>query len=148
MKSLKDYLITEADDKKSDDEAMKPVSDDTKEKITAKDKERADIKFTIWKEPDKQVDWLNAGDKYQKIEYKYINKEKGIEIDFLLGQQNEIWKMWMGKIGACSYDEDPYCSFETKNFGNAMIEALDKIQEILDEIRKDPDNYVQYYKNM
>lgn len=148
MKSLKDYIITEADDKKSDDEVMKPVSDDTKAEITAKDKERADIKFTIWKEPDKQVDWLNTGDKYQKIEYKYINKEKGIEIDFLLGQQNEIWKMWMGKIGACSYDEDPYCSFETKNFGNAMIEALDKIQKILDEIRKDPDNYVQYYKNM
>ena len=133
------------EEEKEDEEAMKPVEDDSAAKEDEKERERAEIKFKIWKEPDKCVDWLNKGDNYQKIEYKHIDKKAGIEVDFLLGQQNDIWKLWMGKIGACSYDEDPYCSFNTKSFNDAIIDALDKVQEIISDIKEDPDNYIQYY---
>ena len=132
MKSLSQY-IKEASEEKEED----------KEKITRK----GNIKFTIWEEPDKKVDWLDNNQKYQKIEYKYENKDDQCFIDFLLGFKNESWRLWIGKIGSVSYDDDPYCDFETTNFAEAIVAALDKVEEFLDKVKEEPENYVQFYKN-
>ena len=108
---------------------------------------RGNIKFTIWEEPDKKVNWLNNNQKYQKIEYKYENKDDQCFIDFLLGFKNESWRLWVGKIGAVSYDDDPYCDFETTNFAEAIVAALDKVVEFFDKVKEEPENYVQFYIN-
>ena len=63
MKSLKEYLLEEKND------------------ITASTS-RGDIKFTIWKAPDKKVRWLNDNESYLKIEYKLEDREEGLFIDF------------------------------------------------------------------
>lgn len=110
--------------------------------------QRGKIKFTIWEEPDKKVKWLADNKKYQKIEYKLEDKEKGLSIDFLLGFKDGSWKLWIGKIGSCSYDDDPYCSFDTENFAEAIVSALDKVEEFLEMVEEDPENYIQYYINM
>lgn len=110
--------------------------------------ERGDIKFTIWEAPDKKVSWLKNNDAYQKIEYKYINKNQDINIDFLLGFQEDSWKLWIGRIGSCSYDDDPYKSFETKDFADAIIKCLDEVQNFLKKVEDDPQNYIQFYKNL
>lgn len=115
--------------------------DEEKEKTTR----RGQIKFTIWEEPDKKVTWLDDNEKYQKIEYKLEDKDKGLSIDFLLGFQDGSWKLWIGKIGSCSYDDDPYCSFDTDKFSEGIVAALDKVEEFLQKVKDDPDNYVQYY---
>jgi len=130
MKQLKTYIL-EADE------------DDKKPSL-----ERGDIKFTIWEESGKKVNWIKNNNKYQKIEYKYENKEKGIYIDFLLGFQDEEWKMWIGKIGSNSYDNDPWCSFETNSFAEAIVAALDKVEEFLKEVEDEPENWVQFYKKI
>lgn len=127
MKNLRDYLLEEKDD------------------ITASTS-RGDIKFTIWKAPDKKVRWLNDNEAYQKIEYKLEDKEEGLYIDFLLGFKEDSWKLWIGKIGSCSYDDDPYCSFETKKFSEGIVAALDKVEEFVEKVKEDPDNYIQFYK--
>ena len=132
MKSLSQY-IKEASEEKEED----------KEKITR----RGNIKFTIWEEPDKKVNWLDNNQKYQKIEYKYENKDDQCFIDFLLGFKNESWRLWIGKIGSVSYDDDPYCDFETTKFAEAIVAALDKVEEFLDKVKEEPENYVQFYKN-
>ena len=132
MKSLSQY-IKEASEEKEED----------KEKITR----RGNIKFTIWEEPDKKVNWLDNNQKYQKIEYKYENKDDQCFIDFLLGFKNKSWRLWIGKIGSVSYDDDPYCDFETTKFAEAIVAALDKVEEFLDKVKEEPENYVQFYKN-
>lgn len=132
MKTLVQYII-EAEENKD------------KEKQST---ERGKIKFTIWESPDKKVNWLDDNEKYQKIEYKYEDKKEGISIDFLLGFQEDSWKLWIGKIGSCSYDDDPYCSFDTKKFSEGIIAALDKVEEFLDKVKEDPSNYVQFYINV
>ena len=132
MKTLVQYII-EAEEVKD------------KEKQST---ERGKIKFTIWESPDKKVNWLDDNEKYQKIEYKYEDKKEGISIDFLLGFQEDSWKLWVGKIGSCSYDDDPYCSFDTKKFSEGIIAALDKVEEFLDKVKEDPSNYVQFYVNV
>jgi hypothetical protein len=132
MKTLVQYII-EAEENKD------------KEKQST---ERGKIKFTIWESPDKKVNWLDDNEKYQKIEYKYEDKKEGISIDFLLGFQEDSWKLWIGKIGSCSYDDDPYCSFDTKKFSEGIIAALDKVEEFLDKVKEDPSNYVQFYVNV
>ena len=133
MKSLQDYInnryLTEDD---SDD-------NDNKDSI------RSQIQFTVWQEPDKKVTNLENNDKYQKIEYKHEDKDKGISIDFLLGYQDGSWKLWVGKIGSCSYDDDPYYSFNTDNFKRAIVMSLDKIEEFVLNVQDDQDNYIQYY---
>lgn len=135
MKTLYQYIL-EASDKKDEEE--------DKEKLTR----RKNIKFTIWESPDVKVKWLEDNDDYQKIEYKYENYDEDIYIDFLLGQQNNIWKLWIGKIGVISYDDDPYCSFETEKFSEAIVLALDKVEEFLQLVKDDPHNYIQYYKSL
>jgi len=129
MKNLRDYLLEEKND------------------ITASTS-RGDIKFTIWKAPDKKVRWLNDNESYLKIEYKLEDKEEGLYIDFLLGYQEDSWKLWIGKIGSCSYDDDPYCSFETKKFAEGIVAALDKVEEFVEKVKDDPESYIQFYKTL
>lgn len=129
MKTLKEYLLEEKDD------------------ITASTS-RGDIKFTIWKAPDKKVRWLKDNESYQKIEYKLEDKEEGLYIDFLLGFKDGSWKLWIGKIGSCSYDDDPYCSFETTKFSDGIIGALDKVEEFVAKVKDDKESYIQFYKTL
>ena len=167
MKTLKEYILKtqnilnnallEADESDEmdldaldsdnpDGETNKNDSDEEKEdkeKLTR----RGNIKFTIWEEPKKKVNWLDDNQKYQKIEYQYRNKEKNIDIDFLLGFQDNSWKLWIGKIGAISYDDDPWCDFKTNKFSEGIVAALDKVEEFMDDVEKNPDNWVQFYKS-
>ena len=103
MKDLKTYILE-----------AEVESEDNEEKTT----ERGNIKYTIWLEPKKKVKWLEEGQKFQKIEYQHRDKDKGIYIDFLLGyiESEKTWKLWIGKIGSLSYDDDPYCDLETETF--------------------------------
>lgn len=145
MKSLlevvEEALLFEADDEKKDDKGG-----DDKEK-DEKTTERADIKFTIWKEPDVKADWLNDNDGYQKIEYVYKNKEKKITIDFLLGRKEGVWQLWAGKDGAVNYDDEPFYNLEETSFAKAIVAALDKIQETIKDVKDNPDNWAQFYLN-
>lgn len=129
MKSLKDYINEEKND------------------ITS-GIQRGDIKFTIWKSPEEKVTTLKDNESYQKIEYKLQDNKEGLSIDFLLGYKDDSWKLWIGKIGSCSYDDDPYCSFDTDNFKKAIIMCLDKVEEFIEQVKEDPQNYVQFYKNL
>lgn len=142
MKDLKTYLkaLYESGDNVPEEDNEKP--DD---KLLVR---RGNIKFTIWEEPDKKVSWITDNKKWQKIEYKYEDKEKDIHIDFLLGFQDDSWKLWIGKIGAISYDDDPYCDFRTKSFKEAILSALDKVVEFIDDVEEDPQNWVQFYKKI
>lgn len=133
MNSLKQYILEQI------------IKEDEKQDEEEKTTRRGQIKFTIWEEPDKKVTWLNDNEKYQKIEYKLEDKDTGISIDFLLGFQEGSWKLWIGKIGSCSYDDDPYCSFDTDKFSEGIVAALDKVEEFLQKVKDEPDNYVQYY---
>lgn len=136
MKRLKDYII-EANDNNSEaqDESVN---------------RRKDIMFTIWKEPDKKVKWLKDNEKYQKIEYKHEDKSRKMSMSFLLGydKENDTWKLWVGKIGAITYDDDPLCSLETNKFSQAIIKGLDKIEEYIKKVEDDPSDWIQYYKDI
>lgn len=136
MKRLKDYII-EANDNNSEEQD---------ESVNR----RKDIMFTIWKEPDKKVKWLKDNEKYQKIEYKYEDKSRKMSMSFLLGydKENDTWKLWVGKIGAITYDDDPLCSLETNNFSQAIIKGLDKIEEYIKKVEDDPSDWIQYYKDI
>lgn len=137
MISLKDYI---------DDKYL--IEADEEDKEEKDDSIRSDIQFTVWEEPDKKVTDLENNDKYQKIEYKHEDKDKKISIDFLLGYKDGSWKMWVGKIGSCSYDDDPYLSFNTDNFKKAVVMSLDKIEEFIKNVEDDRDDYIQYYVHM
>lgn len=135
-----DALNSDNPDGKTDDEDL---DDEEKKKLTR----RGNIKFTIWEEPKKKVNWVDDNNKYQKIEYQYRDKEKNIDIDFLLGFQNNSWKLWIGKIGAITYDDDPWCDFKTNKFAEGIVAALDKVEEFIDDVEENPDNWVQFYKS-
>lgn len=136
MKNLKDYII-EANDNNSEEQD---------ESVNR----RKDIMFTIWKEPDKKVKWLKDNEKYQKIEYKHEDKSRKMSMSFLLGydKENDTWKLWVGKIGAITYDDDPLCSLETNKFSQAIIKGLDKIEEYIKKVEDDPSDWIQYYKDI
>ena len=129
MKNLKSYIL-ESNDKNST--------------------QRGNIKYIIWLAPDKKVTWLKDNQPYQKIEYKHEDNDKNIFIDFLLGYVDEqkTWKLWIGKIGSLSYDDDPYCDLETDKFAEAIVKSLDKTEEFIKEVESDPQNWVQYYKDV
>ena len=129
MKNLKSYIL-EANDKNST--------------------QRGNIKYIIWLSPDKKVTWLKDNQPYQKIEYKHEDNDKNIFIDFLLRYVDEqkTWKLWIGKIGSLSYDDDPYCDLETDKFAEAIVKSLDKTEEFIKEVESDPQNWVQYYKDI
>ena len=80
-----------------------------------------------------------------KVEYVYKNKEKGITIDFLLGRKDGSWFIWAGKDGAVNYDDQPYKDLETPYFRDAIMNSLDKIQELIKDVKENPDNWAQYY---
>lgn len=109
---------------------------------------RNNIKFIIWQRPEKKIKWLSDNKTYQKIEYKYENYKEMIFIQFLLGyvESDKTWKLWAGKIGGVDYDDDPYCKLDTEKFSEAVVNACDKIEEIINKIKDDPLNYIQYYK--
>lgn len=136
MKTLKDYII-EANDNNSEEQD---------ESVNR----RKDIMFTIWKEPDKKVKWLKDNEKYQKIEYKHEDKSRKMSMSFLLGydKENDTWKLWVGKIGAITYDDDPLCSLETNKFSQAIIKGLDKIEEYIKKVEDNPSDWIQYYKDI
>lgn len=110
-------------------------------------KQRSEIKFKIFTAPDKQVTDLKEGEKYLKIEYVYRDKKAGIEIDFLIGKKKEDgnWQLYIGKPGSASYDDDPYKSLETKELSKAINTAVDKAIDLIKEVKKDKDNWVQFY---
>lgn len=116
-------------------------------KEDAKNKERSEVKFKIFTEPDKQVTDLKEGEKYLKIEYVYRDKKEGIEIDFLIGRpsDNDDWQLYIGKIGSVSYDDDPYKSLKTKELSKAINTAVDEALELIEEVKKDKQNWVQFY---
>lgn len=155
-----DDLDDSKDDDKSDDvseEDKKPVDpdkneDDNKDKSEEKTLKRGNIKFTIWKEPKTKVNWLEDNDyNYQKIEYQYRSEDKKVEIDFLLGyvEKEKTWKLWIGKIGSTTYDDDPWCDLKKKKFAEAIVAALDKVEEFMQDVEHDnPDNWVQFYKEV
>ena len=150
MKTLKDYISYDEKTTSLDDYIKNMFEDgeddeDSKEEKDEKTTQRGNIKFTIWESPDKKVTWLDDNKSYQKIEYKLEDKDKGLSIDFLLGFKNGSWRLWIGKIGSCSYDDDPYCDFETEKFSEAIVNALDKVEEFLEKVENDKEDYVQYY---
>ena len=110
-----------------------------------KTKERGKIKFTIWETPDKKINWLKNNTDYQKIEYQFKDTKLGIEIDFLLGFQKNTWKLWIGKIGAISYDDDPWTNLECDNFSDAILKCLDYVEEFIEDVKKNKDNWAQFY---
>ncbi len=118
------------------------------EAVKKTSKLRDGIQFTIWQRPEKKIKWLSNNDKYQKIEYKYEDVTNMIFIQFLLGyvEEDKTWKMWVGKIGAASYDDDPYCKLDTEKFAEAILKACDKIEEFIEKVNTDPLNYIQFYK--
>lgn len=131
---------------------MKPITQYIKEsdekQSISKNVKRSDIKFTIWKSPDEQVKWIESQEKYQKIEYKLEDKDDHLSIDFLLGFDKDTWKLWVGKIGSCSYDDDPYKDLKTGKFAKAILTACDEIKKFVKKVKDDPENYVQFYTNM
>lgn len=141
MKTWKQYIY------EGDDKPKQKDDKDDKNQITP-NITRSDVQFTIWEEPEKKVTKLKNNNAYQKIEYKLIDKDEHLSIDFLLGFQDNMWKMWIGKIGSCSYDDDFYCKFETDNFDVAVSEAIEKIIEFVEKVQDDPNNYIQYYTNL
>jgi hypothetical protein len=66
----------------------------------------------------------------------------------ILGFKDNSWRMWIGKIGSTSYDDDPYYDLETKKFAHAIVNALDKVEEFIAKVEEEPENYVQFYKNL
>ena len=135
MRSLTQYIFEEEIKKKED-----------KKDLTR----RGNIKFTIWKEPKVKINWIDHNEDYQKIEYQYEDDKNHIYIDFLLGYvpEEKTWKIWIGKIGACSYDDDPYKDLKTDKFSDAILNALDFVEEFIDKVQDDPQDYVQYYKDL
>ena len=142
MKQLKDYIL------EAEGEDIDKSTEDADEQ--AKLNRRGNIKFTIWEEPDKKVKWLKSNDKYQKIEYKHEDKTKNMFIDFLLGfdKEHDTWKLWVGKIGGVTYDDDPLCDLKTNDFAKAIVTALDEVEEYIEKVEKDPSDWIQYYKDI
>ena len=150
MKSIKQYILEAEDDELEDNTENTEDSENSGDEGEKKSTQRGDIKFVIWEEPEKKVSWLKDNNKYQKIEYKHEDKKKNIFIDFLLGfdKEQNTWKLWVGKIGAVNYDDDPYCDFETESFATAIVKALDKVEEFIKNVEDEPENWIQYYKDI
>lgn len=141
---------------KDDESSEEPKEDETpvdnpeddkgsEAEIDPKLKERAEIKFTIWADDSERKEWIGDNDGYQKIEYIYKDKEKGITIDFLLGRKDGTWCLWAGKDGSVNYDDEPKYDLECTKFQDAIMNALDKIQELIEDVKENPKNWVQFY---
>ena len=112
--------------------------------------ERGKLKFYIYQEGKKNpVKWLQDKEPYQKIVCNYEEKpdfNEGIKIEFLLGRDKEDnWQLWAGKPGVVNYSDDPYKDLETEKFQEAIIKALDEAEALIEKIKKEPNNWVQFY---
>ena len=138
---------SKGDEKKDETPEEEDPKDDkgSEPEIDPELKERAEIKFKIWKDGGELTNWITDKDGYQKIEYVYKNKEKGITIDFLLGRKDGSWFVWAGKDGAVNYDDQPYKDLKTPYFRDAIMNSLDTIQELIKDVKENPDNWAQYY---
>ena len=138
---------SKGDEKKDETPEEEDPKDDkgSEPEIDPELKERAEIKFKIWKDGGELANWITDKDGYQKIEYVYKNKEKGITIDFLLGRKDGSWFVWAGKDGAVNYDDQPYKDLKTPYFKDAIMNSLDEIQELIKDVKENPDNWAQYY---
>lgn len=142
----KDDSSKEEEKKDEEPEGEDPKDDKGSEpEIDPELKERAEIKFKIWKDGGERADWITDKDGYQKIEYVYKDKEKGITIDFLLGRKDGSWFVWAGKDGAVNYDDQPYKDLKTPYFKDAIMNSLDEIQGLIKDVKENPDNWAQYY---
>ena len=109
---------------------------------------RSQIVFTIWEAPEKKVSELASNTEYQKIECKYQEKpdaDEGIKVSFLLGFKDNTWQLWAGKPGVVSYSDDSYVSLDEVEFYKAVNAAVDKCVELINQIKDEPNNWVQYY---
>ena len=128
MKSLVNYIFEKEEEEKST--------------------ERGKLKFVIWKEDGKTVKWLKDNEDYQKIECQYEEDpdyDEGIKVDFLLGRMGASWKLWAGKPGVVTYADEPYKDLETQSFKDAILAALDEAENLIEQIKEEPNNWVQYY---
>ena len=147
----KDDSSSEEEPKDGEKKDEEPEGEDPKDdngsepEIDPELKERAEIKFKIWKDGGERADWITDKDGYQKIEYVYKDKEKGITIDFLLGRKDGSWFVWAGKDGAVNYDDKPYKDLKTPYFKDAIMNSLDEIQGLIKDVKENPDNWAQYY---
>lgn len=143
--------IHEADEEKSEEDKSIPgdglPNKDEKEKKKELE-EKSKIKFTIWTAPDKKADWLDSNTAYQKIEYIYDDKKNGCKIHFLLGYKDGTWKLWVGKLGAVSYDDKYYYDTKEHTFAKGILSALDKVIDMTTDIKENPDNWPQFYINI
>ena len=113
--------------------------------------ERGKLKFVIYKDNAKTVDWLSDNEDYQKIECNYEEEpdfDDGIKVCFLLGRKNGTWQLWAGKPGVVTYADEPYKDLETKEFGKAIMKSLDEAEDLIKNIKAEPNNWVQYYVNI
>lgn len=109
---------------------------------------RGDIQFKIYDQFGELKKTLKNNTDYQKIEFQLREKKEGIYADFLLGFEEGSWKMWIGKIGVCSYDQQPYKDFETDDFNTAITKSIDEIELLIQKILKDKENYTEFLKDM
>lgn len=115
-----------------------------------KNKLKSDVKFTIWTSTDEKTTSLKKGEKYLKIEYIYMDKKKGIIIDFLIGKdmKNKKWSLFAGKQGAVSYDDDALKDLKADNLKDAILNAIEEVVDFIKEVEDDKDNWVQFYINI
>ena len=130
---------------------VKTVNNGTGIKITiSKNKDTEDYEIYAACIENSYSGYTYINEDYQKIEYQYEDDKNHIYIDFLLCYvpEEKTWKIWIGKIGACSYDDDPYKDLKTDKFSDAILNALDFVEEFIDKVQDDPQDYVQYYKDL
>lgn len=127
---------------------MKTFTQYITEKANEDNKLRKAIVFDIWESPGKKVQELSSNNAYQKIECKYKEKTdfgEGIKISFLLGFKDGTWQLWMGKPGVVIYSDDSYTDLGTDVFYDAVNTAVDKCVEIIKMVKKEPNNWMQFY---
>jgi hypothetical protein len=112
--------------------------------------ERGKLKFYIYKDGKKKpVKWLEDKEDYQKIVCNYEEKpdfNEGIKLEVLLGRgKNGSWQLWAGKPGVVTYADDAYKDLDTEKFQEAIIKALDETEKLIGQIKKEPQNWVQFY---
>ena len=95
----KDDSSKEEETKDEEPEGEDPKDDKGSEpEIDPKMKERAEIKFKIWKDGGELADWITDKDGYQKIEYVYKDKEK-TQLDKIEKQKSwNFYKTWRPKL--------------------------------------------------
>ena len=65
--------------------------------------------------------------------------------ELMKNKENGNWQLYIGKPGSASYDDDPYKSLETKELSKAINKAVDEAMDLIEEVKKDKDKWVQFY---